>query len=156
MSRSLRFWCAMAALGLTLPAARAEETVTVEALKSLRLAVEQQGRQIEALTQQIAKLKQTLDGQKPVAPDASAAPPDFGETIEAPKAEPVAKAEPPAGTKHIVVKGETLTSIAKHYNIPLAELQKTNKIEDGRKLQIGQTLTIPNSPAPEPPTEKNP
>jgi N-acetylmuramoyl-L-alanine amidase len=49
------------------------------------------------------------------------------------------------GTKHVVAKGETLTSIAKHYNIPLAELQKANKNVNDRKLQIGQTLTIPTA-----------
>ena len=62
--------------------------------------------------------------------------------MEIPKAEAV---DP--GTRHLVAKGETLTSIAKQYNIPLAELQKANKIENDRKLQIGQTLKIPTKPS---------
>ncbi len=45
--------------------------------------------------------------------------------------------------KHTVAKGETLTSIAKRYNIGLAELEKANPIQNDRMLQIGQTLTIP-------------
>jgi len=48
---------------------------------------------------------------------------------------------------HIVTKGETLTSIAKHYKITLGDLLKVNKIENDRMLQIGQTLVIP-TPAP--------
>jgi LysM repeat protein len=47
-----------------------------------------------------------------------------------------------------------LTSIAKHYNIPLAELQKANKNVNDRKLQIGQTLAIPTPKTPESAPEK--
>jgi LysM repeat protein len=54
-----------------------------------------------------------------------------------------------------VEKGETLTPIAKHYNIPLSDLQRLNKITNDRKLQIGQTLVVPTPPkAPETPVEK--
>jgi LysM repeat protein len=65
---------------------------------------------------------------------------------DAPRTEPV--------PKHTVAKGETLTSIAKLYNITVSELQKVNKIENDRKLQIGQTLTIPPAKNPESTTEK--
>ena len=71
----------------------------------------------------------------------------------------VVKAEPVGPPRHVVVKGETLTSIAKHYNIPLAELHKANKDVNERKLQIGQTISIPLAPAPkpaEPAPEKTP
>jgi LysM repeat protein len=54
------------------------------------------------------------------------------------------------------VKGETLTSIARHYNISLSELQRVNKIENDRKLQIGQSLVIPLSKLPETQTQKSP
>jgi LysM repeat protein len=46
--------------------------------------------------------------------------------------------------KHVVAKGETLTSIAKHYNITVADLLKLNKIENDRKLQIGHTVNVPS------------
>jgi LysM repeat protein len=46
-----------------------------------------------------------------------------------------------------VARGETLTSIAKQYKVGVEELQKFNHIEDGRKLQAGQTIMIPPSPA---------
>ena len=44
----------------------------------------------------------------------------------------------------------TLTSIAKMYKVGVDELQKANNIEDGRKLQAGQTIVIPSSPSPAP------
>ena len=54
----------------------------------------------------------------------------------------------PGINTHVVARGETLTSIAKVHNVTVSELQKANHIENDRKLQIGQTLTIPTgSPA---------
>jgi membrane-bound lytic murein transglycosylase D len=79
----------------------------------------------------------------PASPEA--APPSPGPAPEIPRAEPTG-----GGVKHIVAKGETLTSISKQYNIPVAVLQKANKIQDGRKMQIGQILSIPS------PTETSP
>ena len=49
-----------------------------------------------------------------------------------------------------VARGETLTSIAKMYKVGVEELQNFNHIEDGRKLQAGQTIMIPGSPSPAP------
>jgi LysM repeat protein len=34
--------------------------------------------------------------------------------------------------------------------VDVDELQKANNIEDGRKLQAGQTIVIPGSPSPAP------
>jgi LysM repeat protein len=34
--------------------------------------------------------------------------------------------------------------------VSVDELQKANNIEDGRKLQAGQTIAIPGSPSPAP------
>ena len=45
--------------------------------------------------------------------------------------------------KHIVKKGDTATSIAKIYSLTADELLKLNKVTDAKKLQPGQTLTIP-------------
>ena len=59
-----------------------------------------------------------------------------------------------AAPKHTVAKGETLTSIAKVYNVTVSDLLKLNKIENDRKLQIGQTLTIPAPKPTETPAEK--
>jgi LysM repeat protein len=145
-------------------------------LGSLKEAVEQQSKKIEALTQQVTELNRRMAGQKEppappspplVTPPAAAPappqplpPPAPAPAERAPAAPaPEAKTEPAAaegGLKHTVAKGETLTSIAKRYNIPLGELEKFNKITDDRKLQIGHVLNIPTTAnkAPEPPTEK--
>ncbi len=45
-----------------------------------------------------------------------------------------------------VARGETLTSIAKLYKVTVDDLQNANHIEDGRKLQAGQTIIIPTPP----------
>ena len=68
------------------------------------------------------------------APGASA-PEEFA-TATAPKAEPV---QP----RHIVVKGDTFTSVAKQYGISIGDLQKANKEVNERKIQIGQSLNLP-------------
>lgn len=133
-------------------AAWGQDSAAAQEIRELRALVEKQSRQIETLTEQIARLNHAL-GQKAAAAPIPVATP----VAPAPAAEfssETAKAEPPEGRRHVVIKGETLTSIAKHYNIPLPELQKANKGVDERKLQIGQTLTIPTQPAPDTSTEK--
>ena len=44
--------------------------------------------------------------------------------------------------------------IAKQHNTTIIELQKLNKITDPKKLQIGQQLTLPPTPASPAATEK--
>jgi len=48
-----------------------------------------------------------------------------------------------SGTIHVVAKGENPVVIAKKYGIEYDSLLKLNKIEDPRKLPIGQKLHIP-------------
>jgi LysM repeat protein len=160
MSRRFLAVSAACLICASLPA-RAD-SIELREIRELRQIVEQQSKQIEALTQKVTKLHEALDHQKgtpatasatlpaastadhppanaaPTAPNSAAAAPapaSAPSTADAPRAEAVGK--------HTVAKGETLTSIAKLYNISVAELQKLNKIENDRKLQIGQTLTIP-------------
>jgi LysM repeat protein len=160
---------AAAALAGT-PFAGAQERVpaaqpSAEEVRALRLMVEKQSREIDDLRlaiEELTKVVQARDGTKPAAPPAH--PPEAAAPA-APKPEPPAPAptapppEPrveraePAGVQHTVAKGETLTSIAKHYNVSIAELHKANKVVDERKLQIGQVLQIPTKPA-EPTTDK--
>jgi len=66
---------------------------------------------------------------------------------------PAAATATPEGRQHVVVKGETLSSIAARYKVKVAALEKLNHITDDRKLQVGQKLAIPTatSPAPESP-----
>ena len=44
---------------------------------------------------------------------------------------------------YTVVKGDTPTSIAKKFNITSTDLLKLNKMDDPKKMQIGQTLKVP-------------
>jgi LysM repeat protein len=130
----------------------------------MRQAIEQQSKQIQLLTEQIGRLAKALEGQKSPEPaDAKPAeaasasattsiesPKPAGDataTAETPKVETAPKAEAvvdaSGAIKHTVTKGETLTSIAKHYNIAVTDLKNANKIENERKLQIGQILSVP-------------
>ena len=62
---------------------------------------------------------------------------------------PVAKAEAPVST-HKVSSGDTLYSIAKHYNMDVNELAALNKIK-GNNIKTGQTLKVAsNSQASQP------
>ncbi len=148
---------ALAALGSFVPAGLAADSPLTQELHELRRDVQMQAKKIEALSEQILRLTQLTEAAKaasPPSPQAATteiAKPAPAPAAPAPKAAPeVPKAEalPPA-VKHTVEKGETLTSIAKHYNIPLPDLQNRNKITNDRKLQIGQTLLIPGVLAPE-------
>lgn len=169
MPRFLPLLTVLSVLAVALPTSRAEDASTAQELKELRGKVEEQSKEIKYLTDAITRLVQTLSANRPPTPPPAAestpatespnAPseskPAADTTSEAPKAEAVPKAESAAGgNKHTVAKGETLTSIAKHYNIPLVELQKANKIENERKLQIGQVLTIPLAKTAETPEKK--
>jgi murein DD-endopeptidase MepM/ murein hydrolase activator NlpD len=46
---------------------------------------------------------------------------------------------------HVVQPGESLIGIAKHYNVPLNELARANRIEPYAKVSMGDQLTIPGT-----------
>ncbi len=53
---------------------------------------------------------------------------------------------PPTKTTPVlytVKKGDTLTSIARHFGLTTTDLTKVNKITDPKKLQLGQVLKVP-------------
>ena len=117
-------------------------------LESLTKKIDEQNVKIDALSQQILKLQQEISDKRPgiiIGENAPAA------TATAPAD---ATAQPANGNTHTVARGETLTSIAKMYKVTVDELQKANHIEDGRRLQAGQTITIPTpaTPTPTPPS----
>src|ERR1041385_9277179 len=120
---------------------KAAESTQLEALAK---KIDEQNAKIDALSQEILKLEQQLSHSRPgvMIGEASAAPP----TAAVPPASGTHSSV--AGNTHTVARGETLTSIAKMYKVTVDELQKANNIEDGRKLQAGQTIPIPTaSPA---------
>ena len=63
--------------------------------------------------------------------------------VKAEDAPKVAATATVAGTTYTVVKGDTPTSIAKRFGMTAPDLLKLNKIDDPKKMQIGQTLKVP-------------
>ena len=155
--------------------ASAEDSQAVQEIRELKQLIEQQMKRIDELTVEVGRLHQAVEAHKAaLAPgpepkrEVGLPPPFSGYTAtlkpapskrEVPRAELVKPAEEPKvevapGVKHLVEKGETLTGIAKRYNVALPDLQKANKDVNDRKLQIGQTLTIPVTKLPETPASE--
>src|SRR6266404_6167864 len=144
------FFCAalVSALGAAFaqtPAPESAKPVDATQLETLAKKIDEQNAKIDALSQEILKLEQEISHIRPGVM--------IGESTPSP-ANPVVPAaspsHPAAGNTHTVARGETLTSIAKMYKVTVDELQKANHIEDGRKLQAGQTISIPTSATPTP------
>jgi LysM repeat protein len=61
--------------------------------------------------------------------------------------EPGAAKAPVDGVKHTVKAGETLGSIARHYNVRLGDIAAANNIADPKRIRPGQELIIPGKSA---------
>ena len=174
MIRVPLYFAMLMAITAAIPPAQAQNpspapASSQEDLRAMRQLIEQQSLKIESLSQQVSKLNQQLDAARnpspSPAPSASVSPHaaraettvkpevklELQPSVEAPRAEAVAS---PAGLTHVVAKGENLSKIAKQYKTSVADLLKANKIEDDRKLQIGQVLIIPPQKETEPATTK--
>src|SRR5213082_4070457 len=127
------------------PAPKADKSHDATQLEALAKKIDEQNAKIDALSQEILKLEQQIAHIRPGVM--------IGENTPSPST-PAAPAEsashPMNGNTHTVARGETFTSIAKMYKVSVDELQKANNIEDGRKLQAGQTISIPTSATPTP------
>ena len=127
------------------PSPEPSKSVDVPQLEALAKKIDEQNAKIDALSQEILKLEQQIAHIRPGVMVGENTPPP---------ATPIAPTEsvsrPINGNTHTVARGETLTSIAKMYKVTIDELQKANNIEDGRKLQAGQTIVIPSPPPPAP------
>jgi len=109
---------------------------------TLERKIDELSTKIDALSQHVLKLEQQASRPGTMIGETSPGPvPNVATTGEA------AHPSPGNGTTHVVARGETLTSIAKQNKVGVEELQKFNHIEDGRKLQAGQTIMIPPSSA---------
>ena len=106
---------------------------------TLERKIDELNAKIDALSQHILKLEQQASHPGTMIGETSPSPVPSTATITNESAHP----SPANGTTHVVARGETLTSIAKQYKVGVEELQKFNHIEDGRKLQAGQTVMIP-------------
>ena len=177
MSRIIAFL--VGALLFSPLAGRAEDAQALVEIRELKQLIEQQMKRLDELTIEVGRLHQAVEANRAaIAPgpeprhEVGTPPPFSGFTklnpapvrrdapaAERSKPEPAVelpKIEPSTGIKHLVEKGETLTGIAKRYNLALPDLQKANKGVNDRKLQIGQTLTIPIAKLPESPANENP
>lgn len=105
-------------------------------LLSLTRKIDEQNRKIDLLSQQILRLQEEIEHPK-----------NSGAEQTASTATETASPVPSDANTHVVARGETLTSIAKQHKVTIDELQKLNHIENDRKLQIGQTLVLPGTPA---------
>jgi LysM repeat protein len=133
-------------------------------LEAIKVELKAQQDKIEQLSQEITKLSEAIKeseanrekaaGEKspsstPPAKALAASPtPPATVGVENPS-----PAEPSGTRSHVVAKGETLTQIAKQYGVTVEEIQQANKIQDAKKLQIGQTIKIPGSASPSPTPE---
>lgn len=134
--------CAMSSFALWTssaesPAPHEQKSAESAQLEALAKKIDEQNAKIDALSQEVLKLEQQLSHARPGVM--------IGEAAPAPAAAAGASASHSAveGNVHTVARGETLTSIAKMYKVTVDDLQKANHIEDGRKLQAGQTIAIP-------------
>jgi LysM repeat protein len=118
-------------------------------LQGLKAEIKAQEEKIDRLTQEIARLSDTLR-QKGGMPPVKAAEPTSTPTPASASANPTtAGVENPTPADaanvrtHVVAKGETLSQISKQYGVTVEEIQQLNKIGDAKKLQAGQTIKIP-------------
>lgn len=122
---------------VTPPPAQPSDAAQLEVLAK---KIDEQNAKIDTLSQQILKLEQEISNKRPGVMIGEIAPSPVASPVQADSA-----AHPANGNTHTVARGETLTSIAKLYKVGVEELQKFNHIEDGRRLQAGQTIMIPAS-----------
>ena len=154
MIRPFLSLCAAGIFGVLLTPLSAANSSVAQEIHELRRDLQMQGRKIEALTDKIADLTRVIKQREEAKPAPAPAPPipiavappaeEAKPTVETPTAAPKAAPVPlPPTISHVVAKGETLTGIAKQYNVNLSDLLKLNKNTNERKLQIGQTLKVP-------------
>jgi N-acetylmuramoyl-L-alanine amidase len=67
----------------------------------------------------------------------------FVEKERGPKSQALPTKKSSVKTTHTVAKGETLTSIARHYKVGVQSLLEANHISKQATLKVGQKLTIP-------------
>ena len=69
-----------------------------------------------------------------------------GETAVTSTPEPAAETAVPSPITHVVQPGDTLTKIARQYNVSVQALMQANNLLNANYIQVGQTLVIPANP----------
>lgn len=132
----------LAVIGLLSTAGLPAQDAPEAEIAALRKVVEEQGRQIEALSSQVAQLVARLQATAPSPPSTEPATASPGGLVATPI--PVQ----PEPNFHVVEKGDSLEKIAKTCGTTTVELQKLNSISDPNKLRIGQKILLPAGLAP--------
>ena len=83
-------------------------------------------------------------GQQLIIPRQTASVATPAPTLATPASKPVAAAATPSSV-HVVNRGDTLMSIARRNQVPVAELAKANHLAQTAKLSLGMKLTVPGS-----------
>lgn len=137
---------ACGAFAQTPSTSESSETTKAE-IAALRQMVEKQNQRIEALTREVIRLSRMIEGGSSSGPSVQTSEPSSAAAASAPPSASPPKAEPvkPSGPTHTVIKGETLTIIAKRYDTTVEKLVELNGIKDERLLQIGQVLILPDN-----------
>src|SRR5207244_8569795 len=139
----MKFSVACAVLLLVLAGARAQSPQASPSpgeMAALEKKIDQINTKIDALSQQILKLEQQVSRPGTIIGEATPGP--VPSAAAAASASETAHPSGSNGKPHVVARGETLTSIAKHNKVGVEELQKFNHIEDGRRLQAGPAIMI--------------
>lgn len=122
------------------PASKSGKSDDTAQLEALAKKIDEQNAKIDALSQEILKLEQQIAHLRPGVMIGESTPSAANATAAVAAG---SSPHPASANTHIVARGETLTSIAKTYKVSVEELQNANHIEDGRKLQAGQTIIVP-------------
>ena len=151
--KSVCGWLFVIAAGASAVLAQDKSALATKDLESIKAQLKAQEARIDKLSQDINKINETLKQQRsgtqpaaaPTAPTPAASPSPNG-SAAGPATVGVERALPvePANTRtHTVARGETLTQIAKQYGVTVEDIEHLNRIEDAKKLQVGQTIKIP-------------
>ena len=83
-------------------------------------------------------------GQQLIIPRQTASAATPAPTLATPASKPVAAAAAPSSV-HVVNRGDTLMSIARRNQVPVAELARANHLDQSAKLSLGMKLTVPGT-----------
>ena len=83
-------------------------------------------------------------GQQLIIPRQTASFATPAPTLATPASKPVAAAATPSSV-HVVNRGDTLMSIARRNQVPVAELARANHLDQSAKLSLGMKLTVPGT-----------
>ena len=83
-------------------------------------------------------------GQQLIIPRQTASVATPAPTLATPASKPAAAAAAPSSV-HVVNRGDTLMSIARRNQVPVAELARANNLDQSAKLSLGMKLTVPGT-----------